>query len=149
MGGRYTNCLRGKYTFWPQVYRHLAITVIGSCRTSHSKTKGINMELTSLSGYIIFHISGKTFHKILCLFVGIFFSLGKKAFVRSGTDVGPPGVQGTFQFIAKVFSRVEVRPLCYPLKFLHTRLVKPCLYGVGFVHLNSILWRGVLLHFAI
>ena len=34
-----------------------------------------------------------------------------------------------FQFILKVFSGVEVRALCRPVKFFHTDLNKPFLYG--------------------
>jgi hypothetical protein len=39
-----------------------------------------------------------------------------------------------FQFIPKVFDGVEVRALCRPVKFLHTDLNKPFLYGHRFVH---------------
>ena len=39
-----------------------------------------------------------------------------------------------FQFIPKVFDGVEVRALCRPLRFFHTDLVKPFLYGPQFVH---------------
>ena len=39
-----------------------------------------------------------------------------------------------FQFIPKVFNRVEVRALCRPVKFFHTDLDKPFLYGPRFVH---------------
>ena len=50
-----------------------------------------------------------------------------------------PGVQSAFQFIPKVFGGVEVRALCRPVKFFHTELNKPFLYGTRFVH------RGIVL----
>jgi hypothetical protein len=40
----------------------------------------------------------------------------------------------TFQFIPKVFDEVEVKALCRPVKFFHTDLDKPFLYGPRFVH---------------
>ena len=40
----------------------------------------------------------------------------------------------TFQFIPKVFDGVEIRALCRPVKFYHTDLDKPFLYGPRFVH---------------
>ncbi|KAK3536251.1 hypothetical protein QTP86_000154 [Hemibagrus guttatus] len=42
--------------------------------------------------------------------------------------------------LPKVFYRVEVRTLCRPVKFLHTKLTHPCLYGPCFVH-----WCAVML----
>ncbi|KAI4881870.1 hypothetical protein NFI96_008273 [Prochilodus magdalenae] len=39
-----------------------------------------------------------------------------------------------------VFYRVEVRTLCRPVQFLHTRLAPPCLYGACSVH-----WCAVML----
>uniref|UniRef100_A0A667XDP1 Niban apoptosis regulator 2b n=1 Tax=Myripristis murdjan TaxID=586833 RepID=A0A667XDP1_9TELE len=39
-----------------------------------------------------------------------------------------------------VFYRVQVRTLCRPVKFIHTRLCHPCLYGPCFVH-----WCTVML----
>ena len=54
----------------------------------------------------------------------------KRALVRSDTDVGQEGLaHNQFQFIPKVFSVVEVRALRRPLEFLHTKLIKPGLYG--------------------
>lgn len=44
------------------------------------------------------------------------------------------GTQSMFQFIPKVFSWVEVRALCRPLKVFHSHLVKPRLYGAYFGH---------------
>ena len=44
------------------------------------------------------------------------------------------GSQSAFQFIPKVFDGVEVRVLCRPVKFFHTVLDKPFLYGPPFVH---------------
>ncbi|KAI4879150.1 hypothetical protein NFI96_021247 [Prochilodus magdalenae] len=40
----------------------------------------------------------------------------------------------------QVFYRVEVRTLCRPVQFLHTRLAPPCLYGACFVQ-----WGAVML----
>ena len=45
-----------------------------------------------------------------------------------------PGSQSAFQFIPKVFNGVEFRALCRPVKFFHTDLDKPLLYGPRFVH---------------
>ena len=39
----------------------------------------------------------------------------------------------------KVFEEVEVRALCRPVKFFHTNLNKPFLYGPRFVH------RGIVM----
>ena len=63
---------------------------------------------------------------------GTCFHSATRAFVRSGTDVGP-GSQTVFQFIPKVFDGVEVKALCRPVKFFHTHLDKPFLYGPRFV----------------
>ena len=45
-----------------------------------------------------------------------------------------PGSQSALQFIPKVFDGVEVSALCRPVKFFHTDLNKPFLYGPRFVH---------------
>ena len=45
-----------------------------------------------------------------------------------------PGSQSAFQFILKLFDGVEVRALSRPVKFFHTDLDKPLLYGPRFVH---------------
>ena len=50
-----------------------------------------------------------------------------------------PGSQSAFQLIPKVSDGVEVRALCMPVKFFHTDLDKPFLYGPRFVH------RGIML----
>ena len=44
-----------------------------------------------------------------------------------------PGSQSAFQFIPKVFGGDEVSALCRPVKFFHTDLDKPFLYGPRFV----------------
>ena len=49
------------------------------------------------------------------------------------------GSQSTFQFIPQVFDGVEVMALCRPVKFFHTDLDKPFLYGPCFVH------RGIVM----
>ena len=61
--------------------------------------------------------------------------------MRSGTVVGliRPGSQSVFQFIPKLVNGVEVRALCRPVKFFHTDLDKPFLYGHHFVH------RGIVM----
>ena len=41
--------------------------------------------------------------------------------------------------IAKEFSGGEVRALCGPLKFLHTKLIKLCLYGPHFGHWGTVM----------
>ena len=48
-----------------------------------------------------------------------------------------PGSQSAFQFIQKVFDGVEVRALCRPVKFFHTDLNKPFLYGPRIVLLKQ------------
>ena len=52
------------------------------------------------------------------------------------------GSQSTFQFIQKVFDGVVVRTLCRPVKFFHTDLDKPFLYGPRFVHGAYSCWTG-------
>ena len=49
------------------------------------------------------------------------------------------GSQSAFQFIPTVFDGVEFRVLCRPVKFFHTDLNKPLLYGPHFVH------RGIVM----
>lgn len=49
------------------------------------------------------------------------------------------GQENLAQFITKVFSRDGVRVLCKLLKFLHTKPVKLCLYGAGFVHRGTVM----------
>ncbi|CAB1420490.1 unnamed protein product [Pleuronectes platessa] len=44
------------------------------------------------------------------------------------------------KFIPKLFEEVEVRALCGPAQFVHTKLTKPCLYQPCFVH-----WGRVML----
>ncbi|CAB1414892.1 unnamed protein product [Pleuronectes platessa] len=46
----------------------------------------------------------------------------------------------TFKVIQEVLDVVEVRALCGPVKFFHTKLTQPCLYGPCFVH-----WSRVVL----
>lgn len=52
-----------------------------------------------------------------------------------------PGSQMVFQFIPKLFSRVEFRALCRALEFLHAKLVKPWLYGAGFEHRGTVILK--------
>jgi hypothetical protein len=44
------------------------------------------------------------------------------------------GSQSAFKFVPKVFDGVEVSALFRPVKFFHTDLDKPFLYGPLFVH---------------
>lgn len=44
-----------------------------------------------------------------------------------------------FQFIPKVFSGVEVNTRCRLLGFLHTKFIKPCVYGPHFVHRGTVM----------
>lgn len=51
-----------------------------------------------------------------------------------------PALQSTFQIIPRVFGRLGVRPLWLrPLEFLHTKLIKRCLYEAGFVHKGTVM----------
>ena len=52
-----------------------------------------------------------------------------------------PGSQLEFQFIPKVFDGVEVRALCRLVKFFHTDLDKPFLYGPHFVHVDIVMLK--------
>ena len=51
------------------------------------------------------------------------------------------GSQSAFQFIPNVFDGVEVRALCRPVKFFHTDLNKPFLYGPRFVHWGIVMLK--------
>ena len=55
--------------------------------------------------------------------------------MRLSNDVGAirPDSQSAFQFIPNLFDGVEVKALCRPVKFFHTDLNKPFLYGPRFV----------------
>ena len=46
-----------------------------------------------------------------------------------------------FQFITKVFDGVKVRALCRPVKFFHTDLDKPFLYGPCFAHMGIVMLK--------
>ncbi|MCI4376965.1 hypothetical protein PGIGA_G00197790 [Pangasianodon gigas] len=78
--------------------------------------------------------------------LGIFVHSATRALVRSGADVGMSrrsGVQSVFQFIPKVFSGVEVRPLCRTLEFFHSNLHTSCLHGARFVHRGIVMLEQV------
>lgn len=47
-------------------------------------------------------------------------------------------MQPQFQFIPKLLIGGEIRALCWPLKFLHSDLGRPCFHGVSFVHIVQI-----------
>uniref|UniRef100_A0A674DXE6 Signal transducing adaptor molecule (SH3 domain and ITAM motif) 2 n=1 Tax=Salmo trutta TaxID=8032 RepID=A0A674DXE6_SALTR len=63
------------------------------------------------------------------------------AYSKLQSQQQPPGSQLTFQFIPKVFNGVKVRTLCRPVKFFHTDLDKPFLYGPRFVHGGVVLLK--------
>lgn len=46
------------------------------------------------------------------------------------------GSQPVFQFMPKVLDRIEVRFRCRPVRFFHTKLRKPFLYGLVFETLS-------------
>jgi hypothetical protein len=52
-----------------------------------------------------------------------------------------PGSKSAFQLIPKVYDGVEVRALCRPVKFFHTNLDKPFLYGPCFVHMGIVMLK--------
>ena len=52
-----------------------------------------------------------------------------------------PGSQLEFQFIPKLLDGVEVRVLCRPVKFFHTDLDKPFMYGPCFIHSGIVMLR--------
>lgn len=54
---------------------------------------------------------------------GIFFHLAKRTFVRSGTDVGPWGLDHSCCLIPKMLD-LEVRALCRTVQVSHTELRK-------------------------
>ena len=50
-----------------------------------------------------------------------------------------PGSQSAFQWIPKVTDGVEFRGLCRPVKFFHTALDSPVLYGPRFVQMGLVM----------
>jgi hypothetical protein len=46
-------------------------------------------------------------------------------------------LQSPFKFIPKVFNGVDVRALCRPVKFFHSDLHKPFLYGTSLCHAET------------
>jgi hypothetical protein len=79
---------------------------------------------------------------------GTCFHSATRALMRSDTDIQAISLasQSAFQLIPKVFDRVEVRALCRPVKFFHTDLNKPFLYGPRFVHRGIVMlkWERAL-----
>ena len=107
-------------------------------RTFHSKIMGINMELVPS----LYCSSGKTFHENMlehCCRDLIPFSHKRISEVGHWCWAIRSGSQSAFQFILKVFDGVDVRALCGPVKFFHTDLDSPFLYGPHFVH------RGIVM----
>ena len=49
--------------------------------------------------------------------------------------------QSAFHFIPKVLDGAEVRALCEPVQFYHSKLGKQFLYGAGFVHSGNVMKR--------
>ncbi len=52
-----------------------------------------------------------------------------------------PGSQSLHQFIPNMFDGVEFSALCGPVKFFHTKLIQPCLYGPCFVYWRTTSWN--------
>ena len=103
---------------------------------SHSKIMGINMELVPPFAAI-------TASTLLGMISTRCWNIAAGTCLHSTTSISEvghwcrairPGSQSAFQFIPKSFDGVEVRALCRPVKFFHTNLNKPFLYGPRFVH---------------
>lgn len=113
---------------------HLTITPIWVCRTFHSKTMAINMEFHILWPPVFWDDFPQYF---LSVSVRICTHSAKRGW--PGTWKGRTGLLWVFQFISKVFSRIEVRALFRTLEFLKTKLIKPYLYGAGFVPRDTVM----------
>jgi hypothetical protein len=97
-------------------------------QTSHSKIMGINMVLVpTFAAIIASTLLGRLSNRCWNIASG-------------SSEVGHwcwairPGSQSVFQLISKMFDGVEVRALCRPVKFFHTSVNKPFLYGPRFVY---------------
>ena len=107
--------------------------LIWACWLSYSKTMHWCGVSTPFCDYKSHHFSGNSFYKILeCLFGICAQSLKSICEVRRWCWLRTPGWQWTFLPCPVVLSRFEVRALCRPIRFLHTMLIKPCLYGPYF-----------------
>ena len=122
-----------------QIHYMTRSTWTPACPSSLSKIMGNNMELVPPLAFVT---ASTLFREGFPLDVGTLLrglaSIQPWALVRSGTDVGS---QSAFQFIPKVFDGVEVRALCRPVKFFHTDLNKPFLYGPRFVHSGIVMLK--------
>ncbi|KAK6303711.1 hypothetical protein J4Q44_G00261650 [Coregonus suidteri] len=105
-------------------------------RTSHSKIMGINIELVPpFAAITASTLLGRLSTRCLNIASGTcFHSATSISEVAHRCWAIRPGSQSVLQFIPKVFDGVEVRALCRPVKFFHTDLDKPYLYGPCFVH---------------
>lgn len=104
----------------------------GTSISLHSKYMDINMELSPLFSYNIFHSSRKGFCRNFacsssCLW-GQALMLDEKAWLAVFFLDHPKGAWW-----------VEVRALCGPLKFFHTKLIQPYLYRPWFVHCGTVM----------
>ena len=73
---------------------------------------------------------GRLSTRFRSVFMGIFDHSSTSTFVRSHTDVKQEGLalSPCSNSSQRCFHRVEVRTLCRPVKFIHTKLSQPCLY---------------------
>lgn len=79
--------------------------------------------------YNSLHSLGKAYH-FWNLAAGICSHLATRALVRSGTDVGPKKLDWSLRFNKSWRSwrkNVEVKALCRPDKFFHTKIEKRCI----------------------
>lgn len=114
-----------RYNVCPRVCGHLIVTPVWACWTSYSKTMGITIEFP--------HQAPNSLHSSRKILELSLWNLGLFS-LRS------PALQSTFQIIPRVFGRLGVRPLWLrPLEFLHTNLIKRCLYEAGFVHKGTVM----------
>ena len=86
--------------------------------------------------YNSLHSSGKDFHYMLENWWRDLLPCSHERVSEAGhwCWVFRPCSLSGFLFIPKVFDGREVRALCRPVKFFHTKLDKPFLYGQRFIH---------------
>lgn len=75
--------------------------------------------------------SGKAFTRFCSVTLGSCAHTAERAFLRSGSAVGKQIVSQTFLSCSSQMCviGVEVRALCWPFKFLYTKLVEIWIYG--------------------
>lgn len=101
----------------------------------------LNMEFIPPFSYNSLPSSGKIFHKSVSAENLYLFSQKNYSDVRHWCWMRKYGLHSELQLIPKGFNRVEVRTPCSLLGFLHTRLVKPCLYWPDFVHRGTVMLK--------